>query len=258
MRNWKRLAAITVVSGLTCALAVPVSARPFRVSHGRGPVVRGPVGWGYGGRSFGLVHRPGLLGQTDPLCVQNCRETNRLCLDGARIDAQACKQSTCSDESQAVQAACATDWRSTACQDARTAYRTCLRPCLDTYKTAIGTCQISKRACVPACASGATGQPDPQCVAGCRSSLRTCRMTAGTVAQGCYGDCRPLIDAAQQACWLTPRATECTTALQAARACLQPCDQAQQDALRSCVQDSQTCVATCVPVAPTPTPSPTS
>jgi hypothetical protein len=243
MANYGKFLAIATVA--LVALATPVSARGVR--HG------------YRGGPFGGPFHGGQLGwppvRPDRQCLQNCQQTNRLCLGSKRNDGQACAQSTCGTERQAAQDACAADRTSTDCQSALSTFRACLQPCRDAFKAAIHTCLGARWACRTTCASATPPpQPDPQCVAGCRSTLLSCRVAAGTVAQSCNADCGSLITAAEQACAADPRASACSTALQVAFACIQPCGQTRRTTLQGCLETAQGCVASCSLPTPTPTP----
>jgi hypothetical protein len=226
-----------VAAGSAALLAVPASAHRFGGFGGRGP---------FGGHFGGLRVKP------DPECLRICGQVNQLCLQSARTDAQTCADAKCGSDLQTAQAACAADHTSTDCQNARSMLRTCLQPCRDTLKTDASTCQTDKRGCVAACASSAPSVPDPQCVAGCRSTQQTCRGDAAMEAQSCLGQCDSLITTARQTCIANPRASACRTALQAAQGCVRPCNQTEQSALQSCQQTAQSCSAACPTVSPTP------
>jgi hypothetical protein len=231
-------AALALASGVALAFAAPASAHGFR------------------GRPFHDGHPGRPQPPANAQCQKNCRQLEHLCVDSAWSDLQACGASTCSAERQAVHDACSTKYDSDACRTARTALQTCLQPCRSTFTTAAGGCRSSRQTCTSTCGTAVPTQPDPQCVAGCRASLQTCQLTASTADRGCFADCTPLIATAQQTCQADPSASACTTALQAAQACVQGCNQAERAALQACVQTEQSCFAGCPSVSPTPSPSP--
>ena len=238
----KLFALFTVAVGTAVVLAGPASANRFGGFGGRGP---------FGGHFGGPRVKP------DPQCLRTCGQVNRLCLQTARTDAQICADMKCGGERQAAQNFCATDYTSTDCANARSALRTCLQPCRDALRTDASTCQSEKKTCVDACGSSVPSLPDPQCVAGCRSALQSCRSDAQMEVQTCLGKCDSLVTTARQTCMTNPRASACATALQAAQACVQPCNRAERSTLQLCDQTAKTCSAACPTVTATPSPTPT-
>jgi hypothetical protein len=238
MMNVQKLLAVGIVaSGAALVFASPASAHRFRF--------RDPFGGHHPGR-------PNV--QANAQCLRNCGQLDQLCLQSARSDAQNCANTNCTTERQAAQDTCRADRTSADCQSARNAFRTCLQPCRDNLSAASSACRNSKQTCVATCAGAVPTQPDPQCIAGCRTTLQTCNLGTSTDAQGCFVDCNPLITTAQQTCASDPGASTCTTALQAAQGCVNSCNQIQRAALQKCLQDSQSCIAACPNVPPTPVP----
>ena len=243
----KILAVFAVAAGAAFILSTPVGARPLARNDRGGPDRGAP--------NCQPTPNGTPNAQPNSQCLQNCRQADRLCLESARVNQGLCAQSTCSSEQGAVQTACATDRASNACQSARSDLQTCLNDnCTPAFQTAVQTCLSARQRCPAACPSS---QPDPQCVATCRTTSQICNLKArtSTALLSCFGNCNSLITTAEQACAIDPSGDDCTNDLRLAGACWQDCQQTEQSAEQSCQQAALSCIAAC-PSAATPTPTP--
>lgn len=92
---------------------------------------------------------------------------------------------------------------------------------------------------------------DRQCVKHCRDGARACVAAATEDARLCRHECRPLLDAAKDACAAAADSIECQTARDAAHACIQKCGEIFKDALAECRGGGRECLAAC-PKPPPP------
>ena len=187
----------------------------------------------------------------DWACPYDCADKASTCSLAAQESQRLCVQATCGQQANDVRDACDADASSQSCNAAQQAQIQCLRSCIQV--SAMRECSQEQYACRQSCPlPGDLFSKDPQCVGDCESTYTGCLNTAESTAQTCRLPCDKLVVAAQEACEAGRTTDACQTALQDARACLEPCGDDLQLARRTCIDAAQDCVAACSDVAPAP------
>jgi hypothetical protein len=183
----------------------------------------------------------------DRFCVAECRLDARNCTAAARQEARMCAAS-CSDELQAAAEACGADPASEACQTARQAAQACLVPCGEGNRNATAACRTELRTCAAQCPQAEPpANPegkDPQCVAECVMTMRSC-LTNAREGTDCMDNCSGLIQTAQETCATGEDSEACLLARQAAVECLRTCRDTLRQTRQGCVRIGDGCVRSC-------------
>lgn len=103
---------------------------------------------------------------------------------------------------------------------------------------------------LPPIAAPVRGVPkDPQCLKGCRDTLKVCMADVREELRPCLDVCQPLVEVARVACQAAPHSAECDAAREAGRSCIHECREEVRPMMEACAQEGRGCVGECPVIA---------